>query len=55
MLAYLPPMQREELTEERWINLTLEVAQALETWARRAIERQGPSASEEPRGEAPAP
>lgn len=55
LLAYLPPAQREELTEERWIDLTLEVAQALEIWARRAIERQVPCAPQAPGPEAPAP
>ncbi len=38
LAPYLPVSIRDELTEDRWIEMTLYVADAIETWIARAIE-----------------
>jgi len=40
LLPYLPPGERDQVTQSRWIDMTLAVGQALESWARLAMERQ---------------
>jgi predicted nucleotidyltransferase component of viral defense system len=37
LLPYLPPDEREQLTEDAWIETTLHVAQTIEAWCREAM------------------
>ena len=40
LLPYIPPDQRLALTEERWDEMTLNVAQTVQTWVSRALQVQ---------------
>ena len=40
LLPYLPPEERQMLDENTWIDMTLMVAQTIETWCDTALEMQ---------------
>lgn len=43
LLPYLPTAERNALSEDRWIEMTIQVAQYIDDWAAGAIQRQNPS------------
>jgi len=40
LMPYLPPEEREQLTEETWLEATLFVAQGIESWCQEALANQ---------------